>query len=322
MKVITLISSIMTCLPLANACYDVGSKPIQVGYTSKICLVFNGKSRISFDVFADKMTALQFGGSSASTEVNIKGNDVQDALQTQTGDWSFIQVTAGTEAAKAGESSVFKSPYKVYKRPYFVVPPPEGLQYRDQFWPLNFPVYTAIVSVNLGIVTGITWDDGCFFCISTRCKDTTMRIVRNANETAAITTPNRIHADYQIMTSMDADLEFSATGSTYWKSVVGSNCFQTNSYCKEQTKKTMEDHQKEIEAWTAAGSDPKTKPAVPVILPCDLSVYIVFTGTDVNGRYLKSAGLRFSRFKSYSIGTLYKSASAVVQNYLVANDLA
>jgi hypothetical protein len=263
-------------------------------------------------------------GSSASTEVNIRGNDVQDALQTQTGDWSFIQVTAGTESAKAGETAVFKSPYKVYKRPYYVVPPPEGNQYLEKFWPLNFPVYTAIISVNLGLVTGITWDDGCFFCITTRCKDTTMRIVRNANETAALNpkTANRKYADYQIMTSMDADLEFSATGSTYWKSVVGSNCFQTNSFCKDQTAATMAAHQKEVDAWTAAGSDPKTKPVVPEILPCDLSVYVVFTGTDVNGRYLKSAGLRFSRFKSYSIGTLYKSASAVIQNYLVANDLA
>lgn len=41
---------------------------------------------------------------------------------------------------------------------------------------------------------------------------------------------------------------------------------------------------------------------------CGLKVYVVWTGTDKNGRFLTSAGTRFSRFKQYSTGTLYKSA--------------
>lgn len=41
---------------------------------------------------------------------------------------------------------------------------------------------------------------------------------------------------------------------------------------------------------------------------CGLKVYVVWTGTDKNGRFLTSAGTRFSRFKQYGTGTLYRSA--------------
>jgi hypothetical protein len=63
MKVINVVSMVVAALaPMAQACYEVGGKLVMAGQPTKICVVFNGKSRISFDVVADKMTALQFGG--------------------------------------------------------------------------------------------------------------------------------------------------------------------------------------------------------------------------------------------------------------------
>ena len=37
---------------------------------------------------------------------------------------------------------------------------------------------------------------------------------------------------------------------------------------------------------------------------CDLAVYVVWTGTDANGHYFKSAGRRFSRFRQFGLGNV------------------
>jgi hypothetical protein len=242
--------------------------------------------------------------------------------------WSFFQVTAGTDpaASKAASGTSARSPIKVYKRPFYIMPVEESRNFEPEYFPLNFPIYTAIVSVNLGVVTGITWDDGCFFCITTRCKDTTLKIERLGNTTVdAVATqknPGRVYPDLKIMNSADAALEEAGTDSRYWSNTVGSNCFQTSTQCRKDQKETLDAYNKAIADWTAAGSVPANKPKDIEFWPCDLSIYVTFTGTDESGRYLKSAGLRFSRFRSYSIGSLYKSAAAIVTNYLVNADLA
>lgn len=41
---------------------------------------------------------------------------------------------------------------------------------------------------------------------------------------------------------------------------------------------------------------------------CDLKLYVVWTGTDANGDFFRSAGLRFSRFRSFGLSSLYSSA--------------
>lgn len=41
---------------------------------------------------------------------------------------------------------------------------------------------------------------------------------------------------------------------------------------------------------------------------CDLNFYVVWSGTDVNGEFMRSAGMRFSRFRSFGVEGLYNSA--------------
>lgn len=41
--------------------------------------------------------------------------------------------------------------------------------------------------------------------------------------------------------------------------------------------------------------------------PCDLKVFVVWTGTDKNGQYMTSAGKRFSRFRQYATASAYQS---------------
>ena len=47
---------------------------------------------------------------------------------------------------------------------------------------------------------------------------------------------------------------------------------------------------------------------------CDPKFYITWFGTDKNKRQLKSANLAMSKFKQYSIGSLYKSVRDVFNN--------
>lgn len=54
--------------------------------------------------------------------------------------------------------------------------------------------------------------------------------------------------------------------------------------------------------------------------PCDLKVFIVWTGTDSSGRYLTSAGKRFSRFRQYAAASAYQTGINVVADTIsVAN---
>lgn len=47
---------------------------------------------------------------------------------------------------------------------------------------------------------------------------------------------------------------------------------------------------------------------------CDPKFYITWFGTDVNGKQLKSSNLAMSRFRQYSIGSLYNSARDAFNN--------
>ena len=103
-----------------------------------------------------------------------------------------------------------------------------------------FPFLTAIISVDEGSVTGITWDNACVFCGSKQCVD------------------NTYGYDGEIQTEEGA------------KQPVGA-CFNTVEACKEST--TAE---------------------------CDLMLYVVWTGTDANGRDFRSSANRFSAFPAQS----------------------
>eukprot|EP00753_Platysulcus_tardus_P016467 PLAT5741.1.p1 GENE.PLAT5741.1~~PLAT5741.1.p1 ORF type:complete len:210 (+),score=50.46 PLAT5741.1:56-685(+) len=45
---------------------------------------------------------------------------------------------------------------------------------------------------------------------------------------------------------------------------------------------------------------------------CDPRVYVVWSGTDADGNFFTSSRLRFSRFQSYSVRSLYKAAETLI----------
>lgn len=47
---------------------------------------------------------------------------------------------------------------------------------------------------------------------------------------------------------------------------------------------------------------------------CDLNFYVVWTGTDANGEFMRSAGMRFSRFRSFGVEGLYSAAKEKVES--------
>jgi hypothetical protein len=108
----------------------------------------------------------------------------------------------------------------------------------DNGVPRTFPYMTAIITVDMGEITGITWDEGCTFCTESECVDNT----------------------------------YDFTGAQ--KVGGGKACYVDDTTCVNG------DTVSEV---------------------CPLQIYTVWTGTDADGNFLKSAELRFSQFKSYSL---------------------
>jgi hypothetical protein len=107
---------------------------------------------------------------------------------------------------------------------------------------VTFPYMTAIINVDEGDVTSITWDTGCVFCNPSEC--------------------------------VDNEFNFDGTAT----SSPSQACQLPDSDC------------------LAATGD-------AVATNCPLQLYVVWTGTDADGQYLTSSEMRFSSYKSYSVGS-------------------
>lgn len=103
-----------------------------------------------------------------------------------------------------------------------------------------YPYLTAIINVDNGIVTGITWDDACLFCAAKDCD------------------PNTFDFEGNLATESEA------------RQPVG-GCGVPSEDCKQDTP----------------GG-------------CDLLLYVVWTGTDSQGRDFRSSAYRFSAFPAQS----------------------
>jgi hypothetical protein len=99
-----------------------------------------------------------------------------------------------------------------------------------------YPHLTAVITVNEGVVTGITWDNACVFCSAEECQDNTYGF------------------DGGLATEEEAQQPVGA-------------CSISVPECKDSEK-----------------------------AECDLLLYVVWTGTDSNGRDFTSSANRFSAF--------------------------
>lgn len=100
----------------------------------------------------------------------------------------------------------------------------------------TFPLHTAIIDVDQGEVTGISWDDGCHFCGSSDCELNT----------------------YTYSGELAKDS--------------GKDCYWLDSECPEEG----------IEGSVSS--------------LCQLTVYVVWTGTDSKGNYFTSSAKRLSMY--------------------------
>ncbi len=121
---------------------------------------------------------------------------------------------------------------------------------------VTFPHLTAVIAVDNGDITGITWDDGCYFCLEDTCEENSYKLSAELNPSG------------------------------------GKSCYVNDAECLNAEGLVSEQ--------------------------CALSVYVVWTGTDSEGKSLKSAQMRFSQFLSFSLtqyattvkGTFEKAYSA------------
>ena len=125
---------------------------------------------------------------------------------------------------------------------------------------------TAIISLNQGVVDGITWDDGCFFCAS------------NGASCAA----GGLNADTMLPIDPGSGIV---------------SCFTDYATCYSSGST----------ATATPSPSPGNTTAAPAS-PCDLQVFVVWSGTDSNGNYLTSQNKRFSRFRQFSTASLVQSA--------------
>ena len=188
------------------------------------------------------------------------------------------------------ESQGVKSLTKAYK--IF-----QGGEYSSSTAPVYvFPIMTAVISVYNGKVQSITWDDGCYFC------DT---LTANADGENEYCQPN-------IFSTPNA----SALPSSSLANAQRAAAEQARPYSAEQLEAAKVDGAGMSCITYGAGAS-QENPSVTGTAPlncaetpseCDLKLYVVWTGTDSNGNYFQSAGLRFSRFQQFAISSLYTSA--------------
>ena len=163
-----------------------------------------------------------------------------------------------------------------------------------------FPVMTVVIHVYNGDVQTLTWDDGCHFCDSlSNSADGTNEVCQpnvfstpNASAVSATTTAASLTKPY----SLDQLKAAKVDG-------YGQSCITYG--------EGYGDNAGGVDCGKNGGAD------------CDMKLYVVWTGTDVNGQYFQSAGLRFSRFQQFAISSLYVSARSLsLEVYDGAKDAA
>jgi hypothetical protein len=126
-----------------------------------------------------------------------------------------------------------------------------------------FPYLTAIINVNGGIVEGIAWDNACVFCAPNLCLE------------------NTYNFDGVLQTQ---------------ESLAGQSkgCYLSKEECDNiQVQKDKE--------CTSDGECRDNSKDCNCENTCDVRVYVVWTGTDVDGKPFQSSSSRFSAFPAQRI---------------------
>ncbi|KAI9917988.1 hypothetical protein PsorP6_012400 [Peronosclerospora sorghi] len=209
------------------------------GDTTYVCVNVNNKYRALFTPLVDMFTVLRL-------------------VTVIVPSWNDTRIGANPSGAFLTVSSLnYRTNYKLYS---------SRLTGRISSY------MTAIIFVKKGIVQGVSWDDGCYFCSAEMCD---YNLYSKPEETPAAQLGGQGKAcfnlveGYYITNSSDAGVN-----------VGGINSAGTNDSSLNTTAQ------------------------------CDITIYVGWTGTDKNGDYLGSSSLRTSQFFKYSTGSFFSHIGA------------
>ena len=155
---------------------------------------------------------------------------------------------------------------------------------------VTFPVYTVIITLEKGVISTISYDDGCFFCAenTATCGFNSL----NTNSSFEIGMES-LRGCSQTLSECTSPSTTSTITNTVSSTSVGSSNNSSNSTNVTMTSTTSN---------TVAGNS--TFPSNN----CDLKVFVVWQGTDRKGNYCTSVNKRFSRYRQFNVATAYQSA--------------
>ncbi|KAG6592452.1 RxLR-like protein [Phytophthora cinnamomi] len=221
---------------VSSICSPSDTVPLVVkGTTTYVCINVNDEYRTLFTPVADKFTVLRISDS-----------------------WNDTRIGANPSGAFLTVSSLkYRTNYKLYS---------------SASTGRISPYMTAIISVKKGVVQGVSWDEGCYFCKSAMC-------------------------DYNLYSK---PVE-TATGRL---SGQGKTCYSAVESCAGYSTNTSD------ASVSVGDSSSANSTSTNTTAQCDLTIYVGWTGTDKNGDYLGSASLRMSQFSKYSIGSFFSNIGA------------
>jgi len=247
-----------------------------VGDRAYLCITLNGLVVSMYNVVVDKFTAIALQGSNFGLPPG--SGFIQDGV----GNVSSIGASSNAsdtrvfyqvfDVAVLGAASAYP---RVFKRlTYSHAAGAGGALVADV---VTFPIYTAIITLDRGAVTAVAFDEGCFFC--------------------AENTPqcdyNAVHAN--------------ASQTIYDRDLKGCRLEQEACYPKSFSAAALAGNASAAAAANATLAPAAANATVPVS-PCDLRLYVVWSGTDAKGNGLMSANKRFSRYRQFNVATAYQSA--------------
>jgi hypothetical protein len=177
----------------------------------------------------------------------------------------------------------------------------------------TIPVWTVIISLERGVPTGISYDEGCFFCASNGvdCVPSAFNVRANASA------PD-LAADFRASADGGACVSCQTPFAECYPSQANSVTF-------------VRDSTNHSEPGACDPGSPSPTPTVAAASPsatnnnaslglalapdagCDLKVFVVWDGTDAAGNYLKSSNRRFSVYRAFAVASAFQSALNLVQ---------
>lgn len=129
---------------ITSLCSPHATPPkVTKGEKTYVCLNVNDKLRTVFMPVADQFTVLRM-----------------------TDSWNDTRIGGSTDGAYLTVSSgAFRTFYKLYSSAAGRV----------------YSYVTAIISVKQGVIQGVTWDDGCYFCDAATCEPNLYRFATNVS---------------------------------------------------------------------------------------------------------------------------------------------